>query len=96
MNASDRSAFAKLEERVKLSRYGGDCYAYCMLASGLIDLIIETEIKPYDIVAIMPIIAGAGGIVTTWENGPAQAGGRIIVAGDRAVHAAALDILNAS
>ena len=55
---------------MKLSRYGGDCYAYCMLAAGLIDLIIETEIKPYDIVAIIPIVAGAGGIVTTWENRP--------------------------
>ena len=78
---------------MKLSRYGGDCYAYCMLAAGLIDLIIETEIKPYDIVAIIPIVAGAGGIVTTWENGPAQNGGRIVVAGDKRVHQAALEIL---
>ena len=93
MNKNDRVAFGKLEDKVKLSRYGGDCYAYCMLAAGLIDLIIETEIKPHDIVAIIPIIAGAGGIVTTWENGPAQGGGRIVVAGDRRVHAAALEVL---
>ena len=70
MSRDDRAAFGKLEDRVKLSRYGGDCYAYCMLAAGLIDLIIETEIKPYDIVAIIPIVTGAGGIVTTWDNGP--------------------------
>ena len=94
MNTSDRAAFVRLESAVKLSRYGGDCYAYCMLAAGLIDLIIETEIKPYDIVAVIPIVAGAGGIVTTWENGPAQAGGRIIVAGDKRVHKAALEMLN--
>ena len=93
MNKNDRAAFGKLEDKVKLSRYGGDCYAYCMLAAGFIDLIIETEIKPYDIVAIIPIVAGAGGIVTTWENGPAQGGGRIVVAGDRRVHAAALEVL---
>ncbi len=93
MNEADRAAFSRLEKRVKLSRYGGDCYAYCMLAAGLIDLVIETEIKPYDIVAIIPIVTGAGGIVTTWENGPAQAGGRVIVAGDKRVHAAALEIL---
>jgi myo-inositol-1(or 4)-monophosphatase len=93
MSRDDRAAFGRLEDRVKLSRYGGDCYAYCMLAAGLIDLIIETEIKPYDIVAIIPIVTGAGGIVTTWDNGPAQGGGRIIVAGDRRVHQAALDIL---
>jgi len=93
MNRDDRAAFGSLEDKVKLSRYGGDCYAYCMLAAGLIDLIVETEIKPYDIVAIIPIIAGAGGIVTTWDNGPAQSGGRIIVAGDKRLHAVALEIL---
>ena len=64
-----------------------------MLAAGQIDLIIETEIKPHDIVPLIPIIAGAGGIVTTWENGPAQAGGRIVVAGDARVHQAALEML---
>ena len=93
MNKSDRAAFGRLENAVKLSRYGGDCYAYCMLAAGLIDLVIETEIKPYDIVAVIPIVTGAGGIVTTWENGPAQAGGRVVVAGDSRVHAAAMEML---
>ncbi len=93
MNEADRATFRKVENVVKLSRYGGDCYAYCMLAAGQIDLIIETEIKPHDIVPLIPIIVGAGGIVTTWENGPAQAGGRIVVAGDKRVHAAALEML---
>jgi myo-inositol-1(or 4)-monophosphatase len=93
MNASDRAAFVGVENRVKLSRYGGDCYAYCMLAAGQIDLIVETEIKPHDIVPLIPVIAGAGGIVTTWENEPAQTGGRIVVAGDARVHRAALEVL---
>ena len=93
MNKADRAQFGKVENAVKLSRYGGDCYAYCMLAAGQIDLIIETEIKPHDIVPLIPIIAGAGGIVTTWENGPAQAGGRIIAAGDSRVHEAAMKLL---
>lgn len=93
MNAADRAAFGKVENAVKLSRYGGDCYAYCMLAAGQIDLIIETEIKPHDIVPLIPIILGAGGIVTTWENGPAQDGGRIVVAGDARVHQAAMEML---
>jgi myo-inositol-1(or 4)-monophosphatase len=78
---------------VKLSRYGGDCYAYCMLAAGQIDLIIETEVQPYDIVPLIPVISGAGGVVTTWENGPAQGGGRIVAAGDKRVHQAALEML---
>ena len=94
MNAADRASFKKVEDKVKLSRYGGDCYAYCMLAAGQIDLVIETELKPHDIVALIPIILGAGGIVTTWENGPPQAGGRIVAAGDARTHAAALELLN--
>src|SRR5689334_14846313 len=72
MNDEDRRSFARLEDKVNLSRYGGDCYQYCMLAAGLIDVIIETEIKPHDIVAIIPIVAGAGGVVSTWDNAPAQ------------------------
>ncbi len=88
MNEADRATFKRVEDQVKLSRYGGDCYAYCMLAAGLIDLVIETEIKPYDIIPVIPVITGAGGIVTTWENGPAQDGGRIVVAGDARVHKA--------
>lgn len=95
MNAADRASFGKVENKAKLSRYGGDCYAYCMLAAGQIDLVIETEIKPHDIVALIPIIIGAGGIITTWENGPPQAGGRIIAAGDARTHAAALELLKA-
>jgi myo-inositol-1(or 4)-monophosphatase len=94
MNAADRARFKKVEDKVKLSRYGGDCYAYCMLAAGQIDLVIETELKPHDVVALIPIITGAGGIITTWENGPAQAGGRVVVAGDARTHAAALELLN--
>lgn len=93
MNAADRAAFERVEARVRLSRYGGDCYAYCMLAAGHVDLVIETELKPHDVMALVPIIRGAGGVMTTWENGPPQQGGRIIAAGDARVHAAALDLL---
>jgi myo-inositol-1(or 4)-monophosphatase len=91
--ASDRGAFDRLRGKVRLTRYGGDCYAYCMLALGLIDLVVESGLKPYDIVALIPIIEQAGGVVTTWEGGAAHHGGRIIAAGDRRVHAAALALL---
>jgi histidinol-phosphatase len=95
MNASDRAAFERVESKTRLSRYGGDCYAYCMLAAGHLDLVIETELKPYDIAALVPIITGAGGVVTTWNGKPAQSGGRIVAAGDPRVHEAALKHLNA-
>ena len=93
MREADRQCFGRVEGAVRLSRYGGDCYAYCMLAAGHIDLVIETELKPYDILPLIPIIEGAGGIVTTWDNGRALDGGRIIAAGDRRVHAAAMEAL---
>jgi len=93
MNPADRETFGRVEREVRLSRYGGDCYSYCMLAAGHLDLVIETELKPYDIAALIPIVSGAGGIVTNWEGGPAQQGGRIIAAGDRRIHEAALKLL---
>jgi myo-inositol-1(or 4)-monophosphatase len=95
MNAPDRARFERVESEVRLSRYGGDCYAYCMLAAGHLDLVIETELKPYDVAALIPIVSGAGGIMTTWEGQPAQSGGRIVAAGDKRVHEAALKLLNA-
>ncbi|MGB5903645.1 MAG: histidinol-phosphatase [Xanthobacteraceae bacterium] len=93
MNESDRAAFTRVQDEVRLARFGGDCYSYCMLAAGHVDLVIETELKPYDIAALIPIITGAGGIVTTWEGKPAQQGGRIIAAGDPRVHEQALKVL---
>ena len=93
MREHDRARFSKVEELARLSRYGGDCYAYCMLAAGHVDLVIETELNPHDIIPLIPIITGAGGIVTTWEGGAPEAGGRIIAAADERVHAAARAIL---
>jgi myo-inositol-1(or 4)-monophosphatase len=93
MQEADRKKFGQVENAVRLSRYGGDCYAYCMLAAGHIDLVIETELKPYDVLPLIPIISGAGGIITSWEGGPAKAGGRIIAAGDARAHEAAMALL---
>jgi myo-inositol-1(or 4)-monophosphatase len=93
MREPDREIFREVERQVRLSRYGGDCYAYCMLAAGHIDLVIETELKPYDIIPLIPIVTGAGGIATSWEGGPAANGGRVVVSGDPRLHEAALKML---
>lgn len=93
MNEADRAAFTRVQDEVRLARFGGDCYSYCMLAAGHVDLVIETELKPYDIAALIPIITGAGGVITTWEGQPAQQGGRIVAAGDPRVHEQALKVL---
>ena len=94
MNEADRQCFRRVEREVRLSRYGGDCYAYCVLAAGHVDLLIETELKPHDVLALIPIIEGAGGIMTTWDNGRPHNGGRIIAAGDKRVHEQAMALLN--
>jgi myo-inositol-1(or 4)-monophosphatase len=83
-----------VEEKVRLVRYGGDCYAYCALAAGHVDLVIESNLKPHDIVALIPIIEGAGGIVTGWDGGDPAGGGSIIAAGDKRIHAAAREMLS--
>ena len=83
---ADRAAYRRVEGKARLSRYGGDCYAYCALAAGSVDLVIETNLKPHDVVALTPIIEGAGGVITTWDGEDAARGGRILAAGDRHVY----------
>lgn len=79
---TDRPSYDRVEASVRLTRYGADCYAYCMVGSGNADLVVEAELKPYDIVALIPIIEGAGGRVTSWEGGSAADGGRVVAVGD--------------
>lgn len=86
-------AYAGLEKKVRLARYGTDCYAYAMIAAGHVDLVVETGLQPYDIVALIPIIEMAGGVVTDWEGGPAEKGGAIIAAATPELHRAASAIL---
>ena len=85
--------FRRVEEKVRLSRYGGDCYSYCMLAAGHVDLVIESGLNAYDIVALIPIIEGAGGVITSWNGGSPAKGGAVIAAGDKRVHEAAMQLL---
>jgi histidinol phosphatase-like enzyme (inositol monophosphatase family) len=89
----ERVAFMEISSRVKMTRFGGDCYAYCLLAAGQIDLVIEASLKAVDIAPLVPIIEQAGGVVTTWSGGNAINGGRIIAAGDPKLHAAAMRFL---
>ena len=90
-----RTAYDRLESAVRLSRYGTDCYAYAMLAAGNIDLVVEVGLQPYDIVALIPIIEAAGGMVTEWSGGPAEEGGGIVAAATPELHAAAMETLHA-
>ncbi|MGQ2909842.1 MAG: histidinol-phosphatase [Aliihoeflea sp.] len=89
-----RTSYDTLETAVQLARYGTDCYAYCMLAAGQVDLVVETGLQAYDIVALIPIIEAAGGVITSRTGGPAEAGGFVVAAATLQLHAAALEMLN--
>ncbi len=90
----ERAAFDRVRDRVRLTRYGLDCYAYALVAAGCVDLVIEAGLQPYDVQALMPVIEGAGGVVTDWRGGDCAQGGRVVAAGDPALHAAALALLS--
>ncbi|MGH7924809.1 MAG: histidinol-phosphatase [Candidatus Binatus sp.] len=89
----ERDAFRAVASKARMRRYGGDCYSFCLVAAGFIDLVIESGLMPYDIQPLMPIIEAAGGIVTNWSGGSPYDGGQIIAAGDRDLHKIALTML---
>jgi len=90
---ADAAAFAAVAKQAKLTRFGGDCYNYAMLAAGHVDLVVEAQLKPFDIVPLIPVIEGAGGVVSDWTGGPALAGGNVVAAATEALHQAALGAL---
>jgi histidinol phosphatase-like enzyme (inositol monophosphatase family) len=94
-SASERELYWRVERACRLSRYGGDCYAYALVAMGFIDIVIETHLKRWDIAAIVPIIKGAGGIITDWSGKPWTDGDNVIAAGDARLHAEAVKLLSA-
>ena len=89
------AAYTRLLERVGMSRYGLDCYAYAMLATGFVDLTVEAMLEPYDYLALVPVIEAAGGVMTDWAGAPLglQSDGRVLAAGDARRHAEALAVL---
>lgn len=90
---AEQAVYRRIEGTVRTARYGTDCYGYCMIASGQVDLVIETGLQPYDIVALAPIVEGAGGVVTNWSGGSPAAGGQIVASGDPVLHDKVLEIL---
>ncbi len=93
-SAAERAGFEAVRDRVRLTRYGLDCYAYALIALGQVDLVIEAGLYAYDVQGPQGVIEAAGGVVSDWKGGPAHCGGRIVAAGDRRLHAAAVEILS--
>ncbi|KAL6963828.1 Bifunctional phosphatase IMPL2, chloroplastic [Sarracenia purpurea var. burkii] len=95
-------AFARVRSEVKVPLYGCDCYAYALLASGFVDLVIESGLKPYDFLSLIPVIEGAGGVITDWEGNQLQwvassdsraPSFNVLAAGDEQLHQQALHSL---
>ncbi|MBL4748678.1 MAG: histidinol-phosphatase [Magnetovibrio sp.] len=93
----DEAAFGRLRKGVWRTVFGGDCYAYGLLASGHVDLVCEASLGTYDFCALAPIVEGAGGIITDWYGQPLtlNSEGRVLAAGDKILHAEALMTLDA-
>jgi inositol-phosphate phosphatase/L-galactose 1-phosphate phosphatase/histidinol-phosphatase len=88
--------FQTLSNMCQSTQYGGDCYGYALLASGFIDLVVESDLKPYDFCALIPVIEGAGGRICDWDGDVLnlQSSGHIIAAGNPDLADAVSDILS--
>ena len=93
-SAQQRRRFEALADRTQLTRFGVDSYAYCLLAAGYVDLVVEADLGFHDIAALIPMIETAGGLVTDWSGEPLRGGGCVVAAANETLHGAALAILN--
>ena len=83
---ADQSVFDAIASQAQIVRFGGDCYAYGLLAHGLVDLVLEAHLDVHDVQALIPVVEGAGGVITTWDGGDPQHGGSVIACGDPELH----------
>lgn len=92
----DEPAFGRLAGAVKHALFGTDCYGYGLLASGHTDIICEAQMNPWDYAALVPVIEGAGGVITDWQGGALtlDSDGRVLAAGDKRAHRMAMNALN--
>lgn len=91
----NKERFDALSQAVQLRRFGGDCYAYGLLAAGFIDLVVEANMEPYDYLALVAVVAGAGGVISDWAGAPLglASDGSVVAAATAELHQQALEIL---
>lgn len=89
----ERAGFRRVSSAVRMSRFGGDCYIFGLLAMGFCDVIVESSFHRWDVAALIPLVEGAGGVITDWRGGDCSAGGRCLASGDARVHDEALKLL---
>lgn len=84
--AAEAAVWARVRERAAAVQLGGNCYAYAMLAAGRLDLVVEADLKPWDVCALEPLVAASGGVIAAWDGGPAYGAERVVACGDRRVY----------
>jgi len=89
----ETARYDRFEQQVKLARYGCDCYAYAMVAAGQVDIVVESGLNAYDIAALIPVIEGAGGVVSNWQGGSAAEGGQVLACSNKAIQQQAIEAL---
>ncbi|MEO8926767.1 MAG: histidinol-phosphatase [Caulobacteraceae bacterium] len=96
-DGAELRAWRDLRAGARLVRLGCDAYAYAMVAAGTVDLVVEAGLKCWDIEAAMPVIAGAGGLITDWRGERlGRDGGQVAMAGDATLLNEALAVLGAA
>lgn len=86
---TEDAAFAQVSAAARLTRFGADAYAYARLAAGGVDMVVESGLQTYDVAALIPVVRGAGGVVTDWRGRKEVRAGQVIAAanGDIAAEA---------
>ena len=87
------SLWNKFTKKVSMTRTWGDCYGYMTLASGRAEVMVDPILEPWDLMALIPIIQGAGGVITDYQGNPAHEG-RSIIASNQYLHSEILKLLN--
>ncbi len=92
---SDRPALERMKAATRWTVYGGSCLAYARIASGRIDVGIDVGFDPTDYLALVPVIIGAGGVITDWDGNALTlgSGDRLVAAGDPGIHSKSLAVL---
>lgn len=94
-DAAGRDAFERVSRNAAMRRFGGDCYTYGLLASGHVDAVMEMSLEPYDYLALVCVIEGAGGVITDWNGNALHEGsdGRVIAAATQDLHTEILSLI---
>lgn len=92
-SGQDMDIFHHLVNSCRFSRFGTDCYGYAQLSMGLMDFVFESNLATYDIIPLIPLVEGAGGVITDWQGGPVNQDGKVLASATPELHKEILDLI---